>query len=98
MKNVILSAAVFAVSAGFAVAQDVVRMGEIGKRFAIDFHQHFAAELEALEGLEQDGLVEIGDDTIVVTPRGRFLLRPIAMTFDAYLPADRKAGRFSKVI
>jgi oxygen-independent coproporphyrinogen-3 oxidase len=80
------------------MCQDVVQMGDIERRFAIDFHEHFATELEALQGLEQDGLVEIGDDTIGVTARGRFLLRPIAMVFDAYLPADRRAGRFSKVI
>mgnify|MGYP000715330070 FL=1 len=51
-----------------------------------------------MEGLEADGLVELGEQTIRVTAKGRFLLRPIAMTFDAYLPAERQPGRFSKVI
>jgi oxygen-independent coproporphyrinogen-3 oxidase len=80
------------------MCQDVVDMKSIGERFGIDFESHFASELGAMEGLEADGLVELGEHTIRVTAKGRFLLRPIAMTFDAYLPAERQPGRFSKVI
>ncbi|UCC14770.1 MAG: oxygen-independent coproporphyrinogen III oxidase [Gammaproteobacteria bacterium] len=80
------------------MCQDVVNMNAIGQRFDIDFRSHFAAELEALRPLEADGLVEVSEDAIRVTARGRFLLRPIAMTFDEYLPAERQSGRFSKVI
>mgnify|MGYP001828633374 CR=1 FL=1 len=80
------------------MCQDVVDMKSIGERFGIDFESHFASELGAMEGLEADGLVELGEQTIRVTAKGRFLLRPIAMTFDAYLPPERQPGRFSKVI
>jgi oxygen-independent coproporphyrinogen-3 oxidase len=80
------------------MCQDVVDMNSIGEKFGIDFETHFANELGAMERLEADGLVELGDRTIRVTAKGRFLLRPIAMTFDAYLPAERQPGRFSKVI
>lgn len=80
------------------MCQDVVVMDTIGERFGIDFASHFAGELEALEGLEADGLVRLDEGTIRVTPKGRFLLRPIAMSFDAYLPAERQPGRFSRVI
>ena len=41
----------------------------------IDFRRYFAAELADLERLEDEGLVEIGPDWIVVTPRGRLLTR-----------------------
>ena len=64
----------------------------------IAFVHHGRTELEALRPLEADGLVEVSEDVIRVTARGRFLLRPIAMTFDEYLPAERQSGRFSKVI
>ena len=80
------------------MCQDVVDMNSIGERFGIEFESHFANELKAMERLEADGLVELGEQTIRVTAKGRFLLRPIAMTFDAYLPAERQPGRFSKVI
>jgi len=50
-----------------------------------DFDRRFAAELTALEPLAADGLIEMGDDTIEVTPLGRLLVRNVAMPFDAYL-------------
>jgi oxygen-independent coproporphyrinogen-3 oxidase len=80
------------------MCQDVVNMAALGQRFDIDFRSHFAAELEALGRLQADGLVEVTEDEIRVSARGRFLLRPIAMAFDAYLPAERQPGRFSRVI
>jgi oxygen-independent coproporphyrinogen-3 oxidase len=80
------------------MCQDVVNMAALGQRFDIDFGSHFAAELDALRPLQADGLVEVTEDEIRVSARGRFLLRPIAMAFDAYLPAERQPGRFSKVI
>ena len=80
------------------MCQDVVNMAALGQRFDIDFGSHFAAELDALRPLQADGLVEVTEDEIRISARGRFLLRPIAMAFDAYLPAERQPGRFSKVI
>lgn len=43
--------------------------------------------LEQLEGLADDGLVEVSSDQrqLSVLPLGRYFLRNIAMTFDAYL-------------
>jgi oxygen-independent coproporphyrinogen-3 oxidase len=35
--------------------------------------------------MQSDGLLTITDDAIVVTDKGRLLVRNIAMTFDAYL-------------
>jgi oxygen-independent coproporphyrinogen-3 oxidase len=66
--------------------------------FAIDFHDHFALELSNLEQLEQDGLIEMGDDEFRATPEGRLLLRAIAMVFDEYLQAQESQPKFSRVI
>jgi oxygen-independent coproporphyrinogen III oxidase len=65
-------------------------------RHGIDFASYFASELRQLETLQQDGLVELTDDAITVTPRGRFLVRNVCMPFDAYLP--QTSGGFSKAI
>lgn len=64
----------------------------------INFKQYFAKELELLANLEADGLVEIEDQWITVTARGRMLVRAVAMVFDKYLQHDRERARFSKVI
>ena len=65
-------------------------------RLGIDFEKHYAAEIAALAGLEKDGLLTRAQNGIEVTPAGRFLIRNIAMTFDAYL--DRSTSRYSKTV
>ncbi|MEO8145801.1 MAG: oxygen-independent coproporphyrinogen III oxidase [Betaproteobacteria bacterium] len=64
----------------------------------IDFRRYFAAELADLRGLQADGLVELQPDWIVVTPRGRLLVRAVCMVFDKYLRARREGAAYSKVI
>jgi len=54
-------------------------------RYGLDFATYFAPELERLRALAQDGLIEIRPTFLAVTARGRFLLRNIAMCFDAHL-------------
>ena len=64
----------------------------------VEFHSYFAREFEDLKQLEDDGLVEIQPDWIVVTPRGRLLVRMICMVFDRYLREGRRWAGFSKVL
>jgi oxygen-independent coproporphyrinogen-3 oxidase len=54
----------------------------------IQFGSYFGKELEQLEALRADGLVDLTDGGIALTPLGRMLMRNVAMTFDAYLGAD----------
>ncbi|MDY6941705.1 MAG: oxygen-independent coproporphyrinogen III oxidase [Pseudomonadota bacterium] len=70
---------------------------ELETRHGIDFSAYFGDELERLAPLIEDALLVTTDDRLQVTPRGRLLLRNVAMVFDAYLrPADR--DRFSRAI
>ncbi len=69
---------------------------DISERFAIDFPGYFTDELEALEELEADGLVEIGEERLRITAEGRLFLRNIATRFDAYL--DESDERFSRSV
>ena len=68
----------------------------IGTAFNIDFADHFGEEIAALEGMREDGLIEMDDQGIQVTGAGRLLIRNICMVFDAYLANSQ--NRFSKVI
>jgi len=54
-------------------------------RHGIDFAHYFRDSLERLKPLEADGLVAYSPERIVVGARGQFLLRNIAMCFDAYM-------------
>jgi oxygen-independent coproporphyrinogen-3 oxidase len=64
----------------------------------IDFRRAFAAELAELKQLEDDGLVEVQPDWIVVTPKGRLLVRAVCMVFDRHLRERRSRASYSKVI
>lgn len=68
------------------------------RNFDIDFNEFFAAELERLEGLADDGLVDLDEERFEATAAGRLLLRAIAMIFDAYLQPAHATPRYSRVI
>jgi oxygen-independent coproporphyrinogen-3 oxidase len=69
-----------------------------GARHRLIFEEYFRAELARLRVLADDGLVTLDGRMIAVTPRGRLLLRSIAMCFDAYLHAGEAPRRFSRTI
>jgi oxygen-independent coproporphyrinogen-3 oxidase len=64
----------------------------------IDAKHYFAVELAQLESMQAQGLVELKDNSLQVTPMGWFFVRGVAMVFDKYLQADRNRTRFSKII
>lgn len=64
----------------------------------IDFRKYFAEEVQDLQRFADDGLVELQGDWIVVTPRGRLLVRAVCMVFDRHLRAQRRRASYSKVI
>jgi len=66
--------------------------------YLVDFKRYFSVELADLRELESLGLVEIGDEWITVTPRGRLVVRGIAMVFDRYLRLAETRARYSKLV
>jgi oxygen-independent coproporphyrinogen-3 oxidase len=68
-------------------------------RHRLDFWLYFEDSLRQLRELEADGLIDIGHEALRVTARGRFLLRNIAMCFDAYLAREAvPAVRYSRAL
>ena len=66
--------------------------------YPITFVNYFAAELEKLKVLVQDGLLTMDDKWLSVTPKGRLLIRNICMVFDRYLGVKQEPLRYSKTI
>lgn len=66
--------------------------------YLVDFHSYFARELPVLREYEREGLLTLDDEWLVVTPKGRLLIRNICMVFDQYLQADQIIKSYSKVI
>jgi oxygen-independent coproporphyrinogen-3 oxidase len=48
--------------------------------------------------MQDDGLVQLTDSAIEVTPMGWFFVRGVAMVFDKYLQAAQTRARFSKIL
>ncbi|MBX9958954.1 MAG: oxygen-independent coproporphyrinogen III oxidase [Burkholderiaceae bacterium] len=80
------------------MCQGEVLYESINLAYLIDFRSYFAAEIETLHELEEQGLVSLDAAGIQVTPTGWFFVRAVAMVFDRYLQADRNRARFSKII
>ncbi len=72
--------------------------GAVEAVHGIRFADYFAADLAALQPLAQDGLVTLAPDRITVTPRGRLLVRIVAMQFDRHLRESEQKAQYSKVI
>jgi len=68
------------------------------REFNIDFDSYFATEQDELREYEREGLLELSAQRIVVTPKGRMLIRNICMVFDKYLRTRTEHARYSKVI
>jgi oxygen-independent coproporphyrinogen-3 oxidase len=77
---------------------DSLSFDDFGARHGIDFREYFASEIQKLDVLEKDDLIVLSDAGIEITPRGRLLLRNIAMTFDRYIDLEENDNRFSKAI
>lgn len=75
-----------------------VSIESIELAYLIDFKKYFCEELKDLRRLHAEGLVELAPDWIVVTLRGRLLVRAICMVFDRYLRERTARLSYSKVI
>jgi oxygen-independent coproporphyrinogen-3 oxidase len=86
-----------------AIIQDLMCHFELVKQtlniaYLIDFDSYFEAEMEELRDYEREGLLEMSEDGMRVTPKGRMLIRNICMVFDKYLRTRTEHARYSKVI
>jgi len=73
-------------------------VADVEARWDLRFADAFAAEIEALAPLIADGLAAFDGRRLAVTPRGRLLVRTIAMPFDRHLREARERTRYSRVI
>ena len=80
------------------MCQGEIPVSALERRYGIDFAEYFADALTLLAPLQADGLATVEEDRIAATPRGRMLLRNIAMCFDAYLRRPAEPVRFSRAI
>jgi len=91
--DLVRRAVIQALSCHFRVSIESIELA-----YLVDFRKHFDEELKDLRRLAAEGLVELAPDWIVVTPKGRLLVRRICMVFDRYLREREARASYSKVI
>ncbi len=70
----------------------------IEREYGVIFSDYFTEDLALLAPLIDDGLVEVSSRKIIVTPKGRLLIRNICMCFDRYFRQQVRQQQFSRVI
>ena len=66
--------------------------------FGICFTEYFQAEWSDLQSMAAAGLLEYNRNNITVTPKGRFLIRNIAMIFDHHLRHKETTAKYSQTV
>ena len=70
----------------------------IESEFGIRFSEYFKDDIKLLQTFIDDELVEMTEKELLVTLRGRLLIRNICMCFDKYLRIKARQQQFSRVI
>ena len=80
------------------VVEERYRVGVAGR--GAPANELLAESLKALPPLIEDGLCEVDDTGLRITPKGRYFVRNVAMTLDAYLGEGEGKGKplFSKTV
>ena len=69
----------------------------VERAHGLRMHEAFADELQALQGLADEGLVALRPDAVEVTPLGWYFVRTVAMTFDRRLRMQPGRTAYSRV-
>ncbi len=80
------------------MCQGFIDFQSVEAAFLIDFKKHFAREYAALESYAAAGHLLLSEDSMELTDTGWFLVRNIAMVFDAYLHQCRLLSNYSRVL
>lgn len=76
-----------------------LHISRIEKKYDIQFNDYFSNSLESLQSFEEDELLSLESDNITIRPKGRLLIRNIAMAFDAYLhKTSTEKPHFSRTV
>ena len=69
----------------------------VEEKFGINFKEVFAYELNKMKPYVHHQLVELFDDRLVVSAKGKIFVRAVAMHFDRYLRESTRAGGYSRI-
>jgi oxygen-independent coproporphyrinogen-3 oxidase len=66
-----------------------VKFSAVNDRYGMEFHRYFQKELEYLQEFARDGIVEIGQDQIIITELGHQFANIVCRVFDRYYEGEK---------
>ncbi len=93
MDDLVRRSVIMSLMCHFEVSKEAIEQSHL-----IKFDDYFKRELAELKPFEDEGLVENTKEWISVLPRGKLLIRAIAMSFDRYLKNDERVRKYSKIV
>jgi oxygen-independent coproporphyrinogen-3 oxidase len=70
---------------------------QIGQQYGIDFNNYFSDELSEIQLYADEGLINMNESGVSITPKGRLFVRAVGMVFDQYL-SRQSAAKYSRLI
>jgi oxygen-independent coproporphyrinogen-3 oxidase len=92
LDDLVRRSVIMALMCHFEVSKEAIETAHL-----IDFDEYFRRELAGLADLTEAGLVEVNNEWITITAKGKLLVRAIAMRFDRYLKLDQRLRNYSRV-
>ncbi len=93
MDDLVRRAVIMSLMCHFEVSKEGIEAAHV-----IEFDEYFKREIADLRTFEEAGLIEVTREWITVLPKGKLLVRAIAMVFDRYLRQDQRLRRYSKIV
>jgi len=93
MDDLVRRSVIMALMCHFEVSKEAIETAHL-----IKFDEYFKRELAELKPFEEAGLVEVTPEWVNVLPKGKLLVRAVAMCFDRYLRHDERIRKYSKIV
>jgi len=93
MDDLVRRSVIMALMCHFEVSKEAIETAHL-----IKFDEYFRREIAELKPFEDAGLVEVTPEWVSVLPKGKLLVRAVAMCFDRYLRHDERIRKYSKIV
>ncbi len=76
----------------------ILNKNDVSEQYGISFEKYFSEEMDALQQMQNDGILHLERDIIEILPAGRLLIRSICSIFDVYNGQHNETPRFSRML
>ncbi|MFA8344187.1 MAG: oxygen-independent coproporphyrinogen III oxidase [Rhodothermaceae bacterium] len=75
-----------------------LNFASIDECFNINSKEYFSAALKKLQPMLEDNLLTLDEEKLIISEKGRMVIRNIAMCFDGYIERNEDNNKYSKTV